>query len=137
MPLKGSYLLCASLSSPTRIRVGALGEISFQPGIYLYCGSAMGGVHDRVGRHFRKEKKIRWHIDYLLSSSDPFGALIFTEQNVTECLLRRKLSETGLLNVPAMRFGSSDCDCPSHLFHLEDEELLTPLLSSLKWKVTD
>lgn len=137
LPLNGSYLLLIALSDERSIRVGGLGEISFKPGVYLYCGSAMNGFRNRVGRHFRKEKKVRWHIDHLLQLSEPFGALLFTEGNVTECRIGWALSQTGLVRPPCKGFGSSDCDCHSHLFYLEDEGLLAILLSALRRSVTD
>ncbi|MGE5612498.1 MAG: DUF123 domain-containing protein, partial [Bacillota bacterium] len=36
-------------------------------GRYLYCGSARGpgGLRARVGRHMRKGKVVRWHVDRL------------------------------------------------------------------------
>ncbi|MGB9617311.1 MAG: DUF123 domain-containing protein, partial [Desulfomonilaceae bacterium] len=43
----------------------------FTPGYYVYLGSAKqyGGIESRVNRHLKKNKKLRWHIDYLTSNS--------------------------------------------------------------------
>jgi sugar fermentation stimulation protein A len=130
--LKGSYLLFVGLSNESTIGIGALGAWKFRPGTYIYCGSAMNGVRSRVGRHFRKEKRLRWHIDYLLQGSEPYGALIFPEGSNTECQLCSALSKLSFMDIPVKRFGSSDCSCPGHLLYLEDESRLEALVLALR-----
>ena len=61
---KGVYVLIIHLSQERDIVVGKLGELSFKKGYYAYVGSALGGLEGRIKRHFRKEKKAHWHIDY-------------------------------------------------------------------------
>ncbi|MBN2734443.1 MAG: DUF123 domain-containing protein [Methanomicrobiaceae archaeon] len=98
--------------------VGALGRICFKEGFYIYTGSALGsGGLLRVKRHFslaeKKNKKPRWHIDYLLLS-DRFSLLyaVFAETNERlECMAAKK---TGGESIKG--FGCSDCLCSSHLF---------------------
>ena len=68
---KGIYTLILSLAVPKDIRIGALGVITFQPGYYIYAGSALGsGGLSRVARHIRfyreRYRKAKWHIDYLM-----------------------------------------------------------------------
>jgi len=114
---KGIY--CLVLSTPgVRIRVGALGELFFQSGWYVYVGSALGpGGLSRALRHIRFSRSPgapRWHIDYLLASpAFVLGTVICARTTErTECLL------TGALRgriIPG--FGCSDCSCASHLFH--------------------
>jgi Uri superfamily endonuclease len=48
-------------------RAGKLGKVAFQPGLYIYTGSAMAGLRDRLLRHPSDQKKRRWHIDYFLN----------------------------------------------------------------------
>jgi sugar fermentation stimulation protein A len=98
------------------ITCGALGRLSFQPGYYVYVGSAMGGLTARLARHHRAEKRLRWHIDYLLH--DPGARLLqslpFASPERLECTLAREVA--GLAEEEVLRFGCSDCRCPSHLF---------------------
>ena len=54
-------------SKRLEIVVGRLGVIQAERGYYVYVGSALGsgGLAARVGRHCRREKRLRWHVDYL------------------------------------------------------------------------
>ncbi|MGE5504370.1 MAG: GIY-YIG nuclease family protein, partial [Actinomycetota bacterium] len=82
-------------------------------GRYLYCGSARGpgGLRARVGRHMRKGKVVRWHVDRLTEAGRVVGAWVF--EGGDECGLVARLAH---LPVPIPGFGSSDCKvCPSHL----------------------
>ena len=64
--MKGSYILLFLLPNSKEISIGKLGRLLFKKGVYLYVGSAMNGLEQRIQRHLRTEKKIHWHIDYLL-----------------------------------------------------------------------
>ena len=72
--MKGSYILVIYIPEMNEITIGALGNIIFNEGFYLYIGSAMGGygsatLENRVKRHISpsNNKKTHWHIDYLLN----------------------------------------------------------------------
>lgn len=116
----GAYILLIFLPEQQSIRVGSLGEIDFLPGWYAYVGSAMGGLRSRIGRHLRRDKKIFWHIDYLLK----FGVLkeIITVESAQkiECLVSRCLAEN--LSSAADGFGASDCSCKTHLYFASMEK---------------
>jgi endonuclease-3 len=115
--MKGTYILIISLKSKKRIKVGSLGYIDFDKGYYFYIGSALGksmSLENRIARHLRKEKKIRWHIDYLLSDDDAEIIRVLTFRGRKECRIARKLSKTF---IRIKKFGSSDCKCYSHLFY--------------------
>ncbi len=119
---KGTYVLAIKLDSPREIRVGALGGHLFPPGIYLYAGSAMGGLDQRVSRHLKKDKTLRWHIDYLTTSCDSSEAYESFPDPVPECELARAIAECG--GTPEMEgFGCSDCGCISHLFRADSKIL--------------
>lgn len=109
------------------MKVGALGVLEFPRGFYAYCGSAMGGLGARINRHLRKEKKVRWHVDYLLEKGRITKVLYAETNERLECQLAN-----GLNNVfnAYPGFGSSDCRCPSHLFFSEE-------LSALQEKATE
>lgn len=95
-------------------------------------GRARGGLRARVNRHFKTDKKTFWHIDYLLKKAKIVEVLI-KPRAYNECLLvdrlRRLLKNT---SVPLPGFGSSDCRCQSHLVHLNREQDLINIVSTLK-----
>ncbi|MCD6291983.1 MAG: GIY-YIG nuclease family protein [Deltaproteobacteria bacterium] len=107
-----SYTLFIQVNAPEKIIVGRLGLFEFRAGEYVYSGSAKRGICARVNRHLRTEKKLHWHIDYLLAAS----AVKITRVRIStlpECQL---VAQTGgIVIVPG--FGSSDCTqgCGSHL----------------------
>ncbi len=111
--MKGTYVLILRLLKNKTIHVGALGEINFRRGYYAYVGSAMGGIEARIERHLRKEKKMRWHIDYLRKEAD-IVEIWYMEGMKEECRI------AGIFNkrFPSIpNFGSTDCRCKSHLFY--------------------
>lgn len=115
----GAYLLLLRLNSPRDVAVGSLGTIRFASGTYVYVGSAMNGLEQRVARHLRDEKKVRWHIDHLLTSTDGVDALLVPSPVDVECELASFISS--IPNASGVRgFGCSDCRCRSHLFHVPE-----------------
>lgn len=117
----GSYILMIRILKTTKIKVGKLGHLTFNDGIYAYIGSAMKGIKKRTERHIRllnsKNGKLRWHIDYLLVNPNSiFVELVKipTEEKI-ECRLSRMFQ---LFAQPIVGFGSSDCKCLTHLYQL-------------------
>ena len=117
----GIYCLMVALPRPCRISVGALGMIEFSRGFYAYVGSAMGGLRGRINRHLRREKRVRWHVDYLLEKGRVEEVIYALTDERLECHLAQRL-EGIFRSIP--RFGSSDCRCPSHLFYAQDLQAL-------------
>lgn len=117
--MKGTYALIIQVPFDVEIVVGALGRKSFRAGYYVYVGSAMSGLKERVGRHLKEEKRMHWHIDYLLTRARVVD-LIFAEGE-GECEVSQNLS--GRLQ-PIEGFGSSDCRCQTHLFYHPDLSIL-------------
>ncbi|NPA25111.1 MAG: GIY-YIG nuclease family protein [Deltaproteobacteria bacterium] len=107
-----SYQLSLEVFEAVTLQIGRLGSFTFRPGDYLYSGSARRGLKNRIDRHLRRKKKLRWHIDYLLHSPavEIYRVLISTRP---ECELVQKGG--GVVVVPG--FGASDCrsGCGSHL----------------------
>ena len=125
--MKGSYILLLRLRKGQDISVGSLKTICFPEGCYAYVGSALNGIEPRIRRHLSRDKKIHWHIDYLLSKVVIADA-VFVETDIrTECVIAQELSRQ-FVSVPY--FGSSDCSCLSHLFS-DSGEMKSKILTSL------
>lgn len=91
------------------------------PGRYLYVGSAFGpgGLAARVGRHWRADKPLRWHIDYLRQVAALQAVWFSTDGTRLEHRWAEAL--TGRPGIePIVGFGCSDCACPAHLFRARD-----------------
>jgi Uri superfamily endonuclease len=76
-----------------------------------------------VKRHLRKEKRKFWHVDYLLNDDATKVVKVFHRQadKTEECVIAKVIGERG---EPIDDFGSSDCNCKSHLFRIKDYEFL-------------
>lgn len=121
----GSYVLVLRLADAVWLTVGKLGVFEFQPGRYLYCGSALGGLRARVGRHLRADKKAHWHIDYLNSSvaGASVEAVWWLEgRSKRECEWATAFGALPGASWPVAGFGSSDCRCDSHLVYLGGQD---------------
>ncbi len=110
-----SYQLWIALRQPLRIGIGRLGVLDFPAGVYVYTGSAKRNLEARIARHCRRDKRLRWHIDYLLAA--PGVELVCIGRSARgECALNRATG--GEVVTPG--FGASDCRkaCGSHLRYL-------------------
>jgi len=115
MPRDISYQLLIEVSQSQRCVIGRLGEFDFPAGRYVYTGSARQHFDARVARHLRKEKALRWHIDYLLVLP---GVRIVDaiRSRRSECALNRTVRG----HILVTGFGASDCSagCGAHLKYL-------------------
>ncbi len=118
---KGSYCLIISLTEDSVVKVGSLGNIDFKKGHYVYVGSALNSLESRLRRHLSHEKKLHWHVDYLLShvNASLVDIVYVVDDGKWECSIAAQVSEKG---IETARFGCSDCKCGSHLFKFEDFE---------------
>ena len=64
-----TYQLFIDVQQPVTLAIGKLGSFDFPAGHYIYTGSAKRNIEARIARHLAKDKKLRWHIDYLLNST--------------------------------------------------------------------
>jgi Uri superfamily endonuclease len=117
--MKGSYILLLELVKPQPISIGRLGTLYFAEGFYAYVGSALNGLERRVNRHFKKDKKHHWHIDYLLDRAEIREAILIPTESRLECTLAGALNEELTC---IRRFGSSDCHCQGHLFYAPEKD---------------
>ena len=122
--MKGVYSLIIQVSEPATINIGALGQVCFKKGLYAYVGSAQNNLELRIQRHLRKDKVLFWHIDYLLDNpvAKVVDVLYKDGEKSEECRMADFLLRSGC--EPILKFGSSDCNCKSHLFLGESFDFL-------------
>lgn len=113
--MKGVYLAVFRLQDASSIKVGALGEVDFEPGLYVYTGSAQNSLESRLERHFSSPENIFWHIDYFSEKAEAIDYFVLPESSEYECIMAAILGDIG---EPVQDFGCSDCDCDSHLFRI-------------------
>ena len=132
----GVYTLLLFLAKETTLNIGKLGKQRFPSGYYSYTGSALGkgatNLKHRIARHLRKEKRMFWHIDYLLADKNvSVEAVIVVETDKKmECNLNSYLKKINGAKVPVNGFGASDCKkkCGSHLLYF-------PEIKNVDWLV--
>ena len=122
MVTKGAYCLCIRVKEDISVEVGALGNITFPKGEYVYVGSALNSLEPRIERHILTStgdhKVTHWHIDYLLRAPAATIQEIYVVETdrKLECSIAEKVAEKGR---PVKGFGCSDCRCVSHLYRVE------------------
>lgn len=128
--MKGIYALVILVSEHIALAVGALGEVKFDNGLYVYVGSAQTNLEERIARHLRKTKRKFWHIDYLLDAEGVNVVKVLYKEaaKAEECRVAVELGKVGLA---IEGFGSSDCHCKSHLFRLPNYEFLKGYMNEL------
>ncbi len=114
----GTYALVLHADAETEVPVGKLGVFELKAGYYTYVGSAFGsgGVRARVGRHHRKQKPRRWHIDHLTACVRPVEVWYTHDRERREHTWARAM--TRIADEPSVAgFGCSDCGCRTHIFY--------------------
>ena len=117
--MKGTYCLIISMKKSEKLDIGHLHNMhKYRKGYYVYIGSAMNSLVPRLNRHLSDEKKMHWHIDYLLKSPDCHirDILFNISEERIECALAESISKDGE-EIPG--FGCSDCSCSSHLIYFK------------------
>ncbi len=115
----GIYKLVIDLSKDKEIKIGKLGTFIFPKGFYIYTGSAQNGLENRINRHLSSNKKFHWHIDYLLSYAKVIKVFRYVGSK-DECKLNSVTERsTGAIKI-AKKFGSSDCNCTTHLYYFKN-----------------
>jgi endonuclease-3 len=119
--MKGSYILFIKLDEDRLIEYGVKKKNYFKKGFYIYVGFAINSLENRIERHLRNNKKIHWHIDYLLNYGQMISIFYRESNNREECDIANLLKKRFL---PISDFGSSDCKCKTHLFYGSKKKLL-------------
>ena len=124
--MRGIYVLVFKIGRKLQAKIGSLGRMKFDKGIYAYVGSAQNNLEKRIARHKSKNKKKFWHIDYLLDNEFTKVLDIFykNSRRLEECKIADKLGKTEIL-IP--NFGCSDCNCKSHLFRIKNLDIILGL----------
>ncbi|MDR4505674.1 MAG: GIY-YIG nuclease family protein [Candidatus Scalindua sp.] len=128
----GIYHLIIKFPGKKVIKVGRLGAFLFPKGFYVYTGSAQVGLGKRVARHLSQEKKLHWHIDYLLQFGEIVDVLTIHGAKNRECVLSNQIALSLGGRVIAEKFGSSDCKCRTHLYFFEHTPEIKNLLRGAK-----
>ena len=117
--MKGCYCLIISMKKREKLSIGNLHQdYNFKKGWYVYIGSAMNSLVPRIKRHLSDDKKMHWHIDYLLDNenSEIRDVLFNISDERIECDLASIITKDGE-GIP--KFGCSDCNCNSHLIYFK------------------
>jgi len=131
-PNQGTYCLVLRLEKERSIRVGRRPAWTFPKGYYVYVGSAMNHLSQRIQRHLgrkRQEKKLFWHIDFFLERATVLEVKTIRSGVRLECALSRILAGRADAAAVPPRFGASDCRCRSHLHRFPKDP--RPLLDTL------
>ncbi len=115
----GTYALVLLPRRTETIRIGRLGELQLQAGFYVYVGSALGpgGVRARLHHHLHPSERPHWHIDYLKAHVEVEELWYCHARHTWEHQWARNLGTQPRASIPLAGFGSSDCNCESHLYY--------------------
>lgn len=118
---KGTYLLFFTLEQTLTCDVGKFAQVTLQPGIYAYVGSAFGsgGLKARLRHHLKINQRCHWHLDYLRPHMQ------FIQLWLTQDQQRREHQWAGIMqawrgiSIPIEGLGASDCQCRGHFFQMK------------------
>jgi len=117
---KGSYFLLIELKKGTVINYGCNSGF-FKQGMYIYIGSAMKNLKQRVDRHLSYKNssyKKHWHIDNLLEVGDIVTTMVIPNENRMEEEFSYMVSQ---LCIPVKDFGATDCKkVNTNLYHIKN-----------------
>lgn len=122
--MTGSYLIVAFLHVACELTFGRK-KTHFPRGWYIYVGSGMKGLEKRIVRHLSPIKKKHWHIDYFLEKAWIEAIVVMPSPQREECKKSRLLEAIGG-RVVARKFGSTDCNCATHLYFFSTNPLKDP-----------
>lgn len=129
----GTYCLILRMEKPAVLTIGKLGIFNFPAGWYVYTGSARGpgGLGGRLRHHLWPVANPHWHIDYLRSAATVQSIWYCVGETASEHAWAGELGRLPGVQIPAPRFGASDCRCMTHLVHFESQPHV-----SRAWKLT-
>jgi Uri superfamily endonuclease len=118
-PSHGTYILITHLPASTVLTIGRLGTFPFTAGLYAYVGSAFGtgGLRGRLKHHLAPNKRLHWHMDYLVQAAPIQAIWYLANETPREHDWAAIVAALPDVTTPIHRFGASDCKCPAHLFY--------------------
>ncbi len=113
----GTYALILKSKEYKEVEVGKLGKVCLHEGYYVYVDSAFGsdGIRSRVGHHMNTNDYVHGHVDYIKKETELVEVWYTYSTEIYEHLWSNTLLLCHGASVPYPSFGSSDCDCISHL----------------------
>jgi Uri superfamily endonuclease len=129
----GTYALLIDVPRRMTIPIGrGRRRTGFDIGTACYVGSAFGpgGLVARLRRHASTDKKLHWHVDWLLRRARLTAAMFVASEDRRECAWARWFDSHTEACVRG--FGSSDCSCPGHLFHLGRRASAAPIIAEAR-----
>ena len=114
----GTYALVLVPDSKKAVKIGKLGLLQVRAGYYVYVGSAFGpgGLKARIAHHIKVAARPRWHIDFLRTIACIREIWYTHDCGHREHQWAQILASSKGVTVPFPGFGSSDCNCRSHLY---------------------
>lgn len=95
----------------------------------MYVGSGKNNVDKRIERPLRKNKKLFWHIDYFAKEGEIEEIYVGRKKECSVANLLLKYSDACVAG-----FGSSDCECCSHLFYMKDIDKVKSQVKQIGFK---
>jgi Uri superfamily endonuclease len=138
-PFPGTYTLILTSVVEKPVRVGKLGTLHLQHGIYAYIGSAFGpgGLEARIKHHLYSSSRPHWHIDYLSPILNLNEIWYTCDQTRREHQWAEFHAGARNAAIPLPGFGSSDCSCPSHLFFYQSPPSGKHFRQKIQSKIAD
>ncbi len=135
----GTYAIVLKPNAQRSIRVGKLGLLRVQAGYYIYVGSAFGpgGLEARIAHHQRTSHRSRWHIDYLRAAAEICEMWYTFDPIPREHQWSETLAAARESTMPFPGFGSSDCNCFTHLFHFKSNPTIASFRRRLHKNIKD
>lgn len=130
----GTYIVVLKSRQAKTIQIGKLAQLNVQKGYYLYIGSAMGpgGVISRLKHHSKISKRSHWHLDYLRAETEFYEAYALCSQERKECEWAGLMAKNEVISEPLKGFGSSDCQCSTHLFYFSSSVKMAKAIQGVK-----
>jgi Uri superfamily endonuclease len=132
----GTYVLVLFSPHKGSIEVGQLGQMPLERGFYVYVGSARGpgGLRARLAHHQKVSPRPHWHIDYLRPATRIDRVWCSYARASKEHQWAQAIKKLPGAQMPIAGFGSSDCNCESHLYFFKmrpAQAALMPLIAPL------
>lgn len=118
---RGIYILELFAEKDFTISAKKFIDVTFPKGYYYYIGSAQKNLKSRIGRHFKKEKIINWHIDHLTTHESiriiNYFIIHEAEKNI-EAEIANNFEVDFEAQIIVNGFGNSDTkETKTHLFY--------------------